>query len=176
MFSGLGEMQRLPDLQSGQFVGVTVEDVRAAATATGAMREGAAGGRGQTRQSPFGSSRGGFQPGRRSFARTTVFGFGRTTGEIRARVRLGFSVPKPAPAQLAQVGSQLAARMERSSWLQTRSPVEVAIEGQTATLRGVVATEHDRVLAARLAKLEPGVRRVENLLTLAPPSESPSTQ
>ena len=54
--------------------------------------------------------------------------------------------------------------------------MEVTIEGATAILRGVVATEHDRVLAERVAKLEPGVRQVENLLTLAPPSESPSTQ
>ncbi|HUT95440.1 MAG TPA: BON domain-containing protein [Thermoguttaceae bacterium] len=70
----------------------------------------------------------------------------------------------------------MATRLEKSSWLRPQSPMEVAIEGGTAILRGVVATEHDRVLAERVAKLEPGVRQVENLLTLAPASESPSTR
>ena len=60
--------------------------------------------------------------------------------------------------------------MERSSWIQNRSPLEVSIDQGTATLRGVVATEHDRVLAERLALLEGGIRQVENLLEIESPS------
>jgi len=52
--------------------------------------------------------------------------------------------------------------------------MEVTIEGETAVLRGVVATEHDRRIAEQVARLEPGIRRVENLLTVAPPAASPS--
>ena len=69
----------------------------------------------------------------------------------------------------------MAQRLEKSSWIDAHS-LEVAFEQGTAILRGVVATEHDRGLAERMTKLEPGVRRVENLLTLAPASESPSTR
>jgi hypothetical protein len=174
--SEMGQMERLPDVGAGEFVGISAEDVRDAMTATGGMREGTTVGRDQTGRSLFGSSRRGFQPGSSFRFGGSRFGSGRTTDEIRTKVRLGFTVPKPARAQLARLGSKLATRMETSSWLETRSPMEVAIEGNTAILRGVVASEHDRSLAERLAKLEPGIRRVENRLTLAPASESPSTQ
>lgn len=155
--------------EAGGFVGASAEDVRNAMTATGAIRQGSQGtGLGRT---GFGSS----PFGRGAQSRRSGGGFGsrRSTSEIRARLLTGFSFVRPAPAQRS---SKLASRMEKSSWLQRRSPMEVTIEGGMATLRGVVATEHDRVLAERVAKLEPGVRRVENLLTLAPASESPSTR
>jgi osmotically-inducible protein OsmY len=58
--------------------------------------------------------------------------------------------------------------------------MEVSIENGVATLRGVVATDDDRRLAERLARLEPGIRRIDNQLTLAAPGESrpgsPTTQ
>ena len=84
-----------------------------------------------------------------------------------------FSVAPPATAQL---GSALATRIEISSRIQTRSPVDVSIGSGTAILRGVVATEHDRVLAEWLARLEPGIRRVDNQLTVAPPAAGPAEQ
>jgi len=158
---GVGQTGADRALQSGEFVGASAQDVRDAMMATGASRGG-----GQTSQqgfSPFGSARGG-QARRTTGSRTS-----RGTSEIRASMRVAFSVARPAPAQL---GSKLATRLEKSSWLHTRSPVEVSFEKGTAILRGVVATEHDRVLAERVAMLEPGVRRVENELTVAPPSTS----
>lgn len=102
----------------------------------------------------------------------------RQRDEIRVVLQLGFTPPQPnsiAP-KLAPgaVASRLAERMERSSWIQNRSPLKVSIDQGTATLRGVVATEHDRVLAERLALLEGGVRKVENLLELE--SKSPDAQ
>lgn len=155
--------------EAGGFVGASAEDVRGAMSATGATREG-----GQStgrRQSGFGDS----QFGRGGQSRRTGRGYGSRTSasEIRARLRLGFRMTRSAPTQR---GSKLASRLEKSSWLQRRSPMEATIEGGKAVLRGVVATEHDRVLAERVAELEPGVREVENLLTLAPASESPSTR
>lgn len=172
MFSELGQMSRMPDLQAGDFVGASVEDARAAMAATGAQRGGAGG---VSRQGPLGASGfapdrfgGGYQPG------GSAYGARRSTGEIRAKVRLGFSVPRPSPAQLVLQGSKLATRLEQSSWLQTHSPMEVSIESGTAILRGVVATDHDRRLAERMARLQPGVRQVENQLTVAPPTESPA--
>ncbi|MGE0537977.1 MAG: hypothetical protein AB7O68_23640 [Pirellulales bacterium] len=44
---------------------------------------------------------------------------------------------------------------------------------RTAILEGVVASEHDRLLAAELARLEPGVSAVENRLRLAAPLPEP---
>jgi len=165
-----GEMSRLPDLQSGDFVGASVEDARAAMTATGALRGGAGGPSGG---SGFGQDRFG---GRGSQFRGSGAGARRSRGEIRAKIRLGFSVPRLSPTQLAVKSSNLATQLEKSSWLKTQSPVEVSIESGTAILRGVVATDHDRRLAERMARLQPGIRQVENQLTVTPPAESPAMQ
>jgi osmotically-inducible protein OsmY len=169
-FGQFGDLSRMADAQSGDFVGVSVDDARAAMTATGAQR-GGAGGRGQTGRSPFGSS----QFGRALQAFSSGFRSSRSTTQVRTKIRLGFSVPQPKPAQLAQLGSSLEQRLEKSSWVQTRSPMDVSIQSGTATLRGVVATEDDRRLAERLARLEPGIRRIDNQLTLSPPG-SPTTR
>lgn len=46
--------------------------------------------------------------------------------------------------------------------------VSVTTTGRTVTLRGQVDSERERSLAARIAMLEPGVDRVENLLQVSP--------
>ena len=179
MFTQFGELTRMPDAQSGDFVGVTVEDARAAAIATGAAREGGTDGRGQTGRSPF-SQFGSRQLNRALQSFGSGYRGGRTTNQVRARIRLGFKVPPPKPAQLAQLGSTLEQRLEKSSWVDTRSPMDVSIEKGIATLQGVVATESDRRLAERLARLEPGIRQIDNQLTVAAPAPSaagsPTTQ
>lgn len=97
-------------------------------------------------------------------------GRGRQRDQVRIVLQLGFTPPKSgtiAPSRTPQaVASRLAERMEKSSWIQNQSPLEVSIDDGTATLRGVVATEHDRLLAERLALLEGGVRKVENQLKI----------
>ncbi len=70
--------------------------------------------------------------------------------------------------------SVLVERLRRALGDRLRSPVEVSIDDQTATLRGVVATEHDRLLAGHVARFEPGVLRVENELVAASASERPA--
>lgn len=49
----------------------------------------------------------------------------------------------------------------------SRGPLTVELQDRTATLRGVVATDHDRVLAEQLTLLEPGISQVQNELTVA---------
>jgi osmotically-inducible protein OsmY len=97
-------------------------------------------------------------------------GRGRQKNEVRVVLRLGFKPTAPAsiaPTRTpAAVAARLAGRMERSSWIQNRSPLEVSIDQGTATLRGVVATEHDRVLAERLVLLEGGIWKVANELQI----------
>ncbi len=61
----------------------------------------------------------------------------------------------------------LVERLRRALGDRLRSPLEVTIDDQTAILRGVVATDHDRVLAGHVARFEPGILNVENELTAA---------
>jgi len=71
----------------------------------------------------------------------------------------------------------LAERLRRALGDRLRSPLEVTIDGGTATLRGVLATEHDRVLAGHVARFEPGVLHVENELTaVASPAGAPTDE
>lgn len=104
---------------------------------------------------------------------------GRQQDEIRMVLKLGFTVPKAVAVASghapATVAARLVGRMERSSWIQNRSPIEISIDDQgTATLRGLVATDHDRALAEQMTLLEGGIWRVENLLKVetAPPADS----
>ena len=118
-----------------------------------------------------------------SRARTTQFGrttsgygrttsrYGRTQQQLRTVVRVGFEVPA-LPAR-TDVSSALVARLENSPRIRTESPVSVVMQGRTLVLRGAVASEHDRVLAGLLARLEPGVDQVENQLSVAQPADAP---
>jgi hypothetical protein len=90
--------------------------------------------------------------------------YGSSGNEISAAIRLGFQVSLPATAE---VSSALASRLADPARIATRSPIEVSMTGRTAILRGAVATEHDRVIAGLLARLEPGIDRVDNQLTVA---------
>ena len=142
------------DNRQGAFVGADAGDtsfVGAASDASGQTRSVRRGGGGQTNVNQ---------------------GRGRQQSEVRIVLRLGFTPPKPATIALtrspAAVASQLAGRMERSTWIQNRSPLQVQIDEGTATLQGVVSTEHDRVLAERLVLLEPGIRTVTNELRIEP--------
>ncbi len=104
-------------------------------------------------------------------------GRGRQQDEVRVVLQLGFTPPTAgtiAPSRASSaVASRLAERMQNSTWIQNRTPLEVSVDQGTATLRGVVATEHDRLLAERLAMLEGGIWKVENQLKVA---SSPDSQ
>lgn len=98
--------------------------------------------------------------------------YGRGTTSVRPSVDLGFSYAGPPASALAP---KLAARLSKSPSLQFHQPVQVAVDNGTAVLRGVVSSEHQRALAEQLALLEPGIRRVDNRLTVvATPAESSS--
>lgn len=79
--------------------------------------------------------------------------------------------PLPAPSD---AGAALSAMLERSTRIQKRSALSVTVKDNTAILRGRVATEHDRSLAAALVLLEPGIWQVQNELVVeSPPPASP---
>jgi hypothetical protein len=91
---------------------------------------------------------------------------------VRAQRQVAFDYPAP---RVPQVSNRLTARLARLRGLRSLGPVRVDVAGRTAILRGVVATEHDRVLAEQVALLEAGISVVQNELTVegAPGSTPP---
>jgi osmotically-inducible protein OsmY len=77
----------------------------------------------------------------------------------RLTVNFDFT-PRPSEAILAT----LVRRLESSSKLHLTGPIEVSLEGGTATLEGEVASKRDRTLAELLLLFEPGVSAVKNNL------------
>jgi len=89
--------------------------------------------------------------------------YGRTTTTVRPTLELGFNHAAPAPEPLA---TGLAHRLNQASSLGFVQAAGVSLENGTAVLRGSVASDHQRALAEQLLLLEPGVRRVDNQLTV----------
>jgi hypothetical protein len=87
------------------------------------------------------------------------------------RLELGFVARQP-PTELVQVTA-----VQR---LQNRLPdldpslFEVSVADGVATLRGLVASERDRTMAALLLGFEPGIVRVQNELTVVSPDRMPA--
>jgi hypothetical protein len=82
------------------------------------------------------------------------------------QISVGFEFTAP---NADDVSSTLARQLEQIPLAGVRSPIEVSVEGTTATLRGAVASERDRALMEQIALFEPGISSVRNLLTLAAP-------
>ncbi len=83
----------------------------------------------------------------------------------RTTMQVGFGYSLPPASELA---AKLTSRLDRARLAPLPDSFEVRIQGQTAILRGVVPTDHARVLAEQLALLEPGIGRVDNQLVVAP--------
>jgi len=94
----------------------------------------------------------------------------------RVELDVGFDYRTAGPTEQAVA---LQNRFTQSSRPSLRGRVIVNLEGRIAVLRGSVATEHDRVLAAQVALLEAGVSQVRNELQvvqtepLPPPASLP---
>ncbi len=88
--------------------------------------------------------------------------------KFRTRVRIGF---RPVPISNTKVSEQLSQMLTKT--LQANG-MRVVISERTATLRGNLATHHQRRLAEQLALLEPGISRVRNeIVVTAPPDDLP---
>jgi hypothetical protein len=92
-------------------------------------------------------------------------------GMYDPRLRVSFDFPQ-RPA--ADVTATLARRLQTSSAIRRLGRIEVSLEGQTATLRGAVASERDRSLARLLVLFEPGISSVKDELTV--PTGRPHSQ
>lgn len=65
-----------------------------------------------------------------------------------------------------RVSESLARHVAGNRGIQASRPIQVAVEGDTAILRGEVASQRDRTLLEHLARFEPGIRNVRNELTV----------
>ncbi len=143
----------------GQFVGADTAEMQ---RFTGAVQAGTGGNRGAMQGlNGAGRNRG------NTANRQTNTGGTRGTTDVRTTLRVAFDYTRTTPESIS---TTLAARLEKSRRIRTLSAVQVVFDRGTVTLRGVVATDHDRALAERLTRLEGGVSRVKNELTVAKPT------
>ena len=98
------------------------------------------------------------QQGGRNAARST----------IRIPLRLGFA---PKPISVPQFTAKFEGRIANLHGLSTIGPIRVTMDGSTAVLTGVVASEQDRQMAEGVALLEPEVETVRNELKVQPGAE-----
>jgi len=81
------------------------------------------------------------------------------------------------PLPTESVRSTLQRRLTESPGIETLESIRVRVEKRTAILEGEVASEHDRILAEQLARLEPGISQVKNLLEVAErPVDAPASR
>jgi hypothetical protein len=91
-----------------------------------------------------------------------------TTPPFQTAIVAAFAHPEPAAHSIPQ---NLVRHVQEA--IKTTRPLQVAVEGDTTILRGAVRSAHERALIEQLARLEPGVRKVKNELTVTPPASRP---
>jgi hypothetical protein len=96
-------------------------------------------------------------------------GMNANAATVRTQLTVGF---QGATLDSQKVSSSITKRLADLPAVHWSSPGRVEMQGRTAILRGVVATQHDRDLAERVIRLEPGVGDVENQLVVASNSTS----
>ena len=83
---------------------------------------------------------------------------------FQARLEAAFEHPQPNVQATTQ---RIVDRLGGARGIKSVGPVQVVVQGDTAVLRGQVASAHDRLLAEQLARFEPGVWQIKNELTVA---------
>ena len=94
---------------------------------------------------------------------------GTNTNTVRSVTTLGHSFNETSAmirsAEAVRI-SNIENRINNSNKIKSLTPITVELNNSTATLRGVVEDEHQRKLLEQFVKLEPGISRVLNELTL----------
>lgn len=92
----------------------------------------------------------------------------------RIKPVVAFSVPRQTAEasipKFTKTVEQMSAKRTLGMSLAAGSKVTATAQGNKVTLSGTVASARDKALLERLVKLEPGVREVENRLTVQPPA------
>jgi hypothetical protein len=82
---------------------------------------------------------------------------------MRVDVQVAFTAPQPTPAAVA---TRLQARLAKILTDHKMSQPTILMEGDTAVLRGLAASESEAEVISQLVALEPGVRAVRNEMTV----------
>ena len=88
-----------------------------------------------------------------------------TRRTLRAPIRLGFVSPR---ISTVAIGRRLTESVTRMPAFRDSEGITVTVEGRTAVLQGVVDSQQQADLLARIARLEPGVNNVVNELQITP--------
>jgi len=99
-------------------------------------------------------------------------GQGQGQTQLVVPIRLGFQRP---PVSAPQFSAAFSQRLSKMPALSGMGPIQVSLTGRTAILRGTVASDSDRQLAAALASLEPEVAEVQNELVVRSPETTGET-
>lgn len=83
------------------------------------------------------------------------------------RLRVNFDYAQPTGVHVSERAQY---QLQRTETLNLRSPIAVSVEDGTATLRGTVASAHDREMAELMMRFEPGISSVKNELEVQSPS------
>jgi len=87
---------------------------------------------------------------------------------------VAFECPEPNANTLSAL---LTRRLAKTPAIRAQIPIRVEVQGRTAVLQGVVATDHDRVVAEQMVRLEAGIEAVKNEIAVEkpkPPQSVPS--
>ncbi|NUQ62405.1 MAG: BON domain-containing protein [Pirellulales bacterium] len=90
-----------------------------------------------------------------------------TAGAPYTTFRAGFEVNRPT---VDRTGARLSRQLTASPRIERLSPIQVQVQGQTAILRGAVASDYDRRVAEQVVRMEAGIRDVRNELTVPRPA------
>ena len=160
--------------QAGSFIGVSSDQMSGrnfigaaaanGATGTGQGMQGLSGNTGMQGLNSRNSSPTQGNSGQSQNGQGNGQGNGRSSSSIRMALVVGF---QNSSSTSRQFNSSLAVRLAGLPGLHWRTPSQIEIQGRLAILRGSVATEHDRDLAERVARLEAGVDQVQNQLVVA---------
>ena len=157
---------RFTTRQPGDFVGADSRDARTGMLGGGTSSS--ASGYSSYGSTGYGSSQSTARSGTSAYRRSSssgTYGAGYSGGQVTVGLDMAFDLNLPANPHLS---SMVTERLAKSMRLSPGSPVAVKVQGDTAVLQGVVATQHDRALAEQLILLEPGVGRVTNELRVDP--------
>jgi len=90
---------------------------------------------------------------------------------MRVQLRVAFTPPRPSQPELA---NGISTRLNRILAAQNIAAPQLTMESDVAVLRGIAATEDQRILVEKIVAMEPGVREVRNELQLAPANATES--
>jgi hypothetical protein len=112
------------------------------------------------------------QMGRNNSNRKSTKQTAQQTGQaMRVAVKVGFTPPRPSSSQMA---GAIRTRLTKILAGSHMSPATVNMEGDTAVVSGVAASENERDVISQLLAIEPGIGNVRNEMTISGPAGATS--